>query len=78
MSERLSNIENYNIKKLPSQLVQVADPLEKGKMVSEFINPLYFLDMVFVKTWKIQRNNAIKKVIKPKKAANVPGMAPVP
>lgn len=78
MSERLSNIENYNIKELPSRLVQVADPLEKGKMVSEFIDPLYFLDMVFDKTWKRERINAIKKVIKPKKAQNIPGMAPAP
>lgn len=37
MSERLSNIKTYNIKRLPGQLVQVDDPLEKNKKVTEFV-----------------------------------------
>jgi hypothetical protein len=36
MSERLANIANYNIKKMPGQIMQVPDPLIKGKMVSEY------------------------------------------
>lgn len=76
MSEWLSNIDKYNIKQMPGQVLQVPDPLIKGEMVSEYIHPLFFLDIVFNKTWKLERIKAIKKVIKaPKSLKN---MAPMP
>ena len=55
LSEKLSNIVNYQIKKRPSHIGKSPD--QSGKQV--YIKPQYFLTVVFKKPWV--RQNLIRK-----------------
>lgn len=50
LSERLSNVESYQIKKMPARVIPVPQGRDFKQVYKE---PLYFMQIIFKKRWAI-------------------------
>jgi len=66
-SERIENIVNFNIKRMPSRFAEVPDPFMPKKLIYRYVDPFYFLNILFVKKWKKQRRVRISLPMRLKK-----------